>query len=204
MNPDEQLAIHEAGHAVIAELLYLNPEYATIEPTDGADGHLKRRTPYSAWEKWRELLVICAGILAEESCQVVDDPSEDLELPGDKGADSARLWASLQAQSDNPGQQSEWFVLAFSQTRRILNNAAVWRAVESLAARLLEKRTLDRWESADAIDAALGGSKWKRYRERRQMVARYASPPLTWIESCEEYRQMEKAMAANAAGGAAI
>jgi hypothetical protein len=35
------------------------------------------------------------------------------------------------------------------------------------------------------------------------MVARYASPPLTWIESRDEYRQMEKAIAAYASGGAA-
>jgi hypothetical protein len=204
VNPDELLAIHEAGHAVIAELLCLNPDYVTIEPTDRADGHLKRRTPaYSAWERWRLLLVICAGVLAEEICPAVDEPSEDLESPGDEGADSARLWASLQMHSDNPGQRHEWFVLASAQTRRILSNPAVWRSVESLAARLLEKRTIDRWESAGAIDAALGGSKWKRERDRRQMVARYASPPLTWIESREEYRRMEKAMAAYAAGVAA-
>jgi len=129
VNPDEQLAIHEAGHAVIAELLYLNLEYVTVEPSERAEGHLKRRVPaYSAWERWRELLVICAGILAEEICPAVDEPSGDLELLDGEGTDSARLWASLQMHSDNPGQQSEWFVLASSQARRILGNPAVWRS----------------------------------------------------------------------------
>ena len=65
----------------------------------------------------------------------------------------------------------------------------MWRSVESLAGRLMGKRTLDYAEAADVIDAALGRSKWKR--EQFEMGLRYASPPQTWIESREEYRGLE-------------
>ncbi len=192
-------AIHESGHAVLAELLYMDPEYVTIEPTDKFYGHLRRRFPaLSATERWRELLVVCAGVEAEGVHGVY--PAEDLELPDDEWTDSGRLWASLQMHSDSPGQQWEWFTLAVSQTRRILSNPAVWRSVESLAARLLEARTLDRGEAADAIRDGLRRSKWER--DRFQMGNRYACPPQNWIESREEYRQMEEAVAAYAAGRA--
>jgi hypothetical protein len=126
-------------------------------------------------------------------------PYEELRWSRDEGTDSARLWASLQTRSDDPRQQQVWFDSAFFQTPRILSNSAVWRSVESLAEQLLEKRTLGGWEAADLVDAALGNSKWGR--DRFQMVARYASPPPTWMESCEEYRQVKKAMAASASGG---
>jgi len=70
----------------------------------------------------------------------------------------------------------------------------VWRSVESLAARLMEKRTLDCVESAEVIQVALGRSKWKR--EQFQMGLRYAVPPQTWIDSREEYRAIEISLAA--------
>jgi hypothetical protein len=195
-------AIHESGHAVIAELLYLNPEYVTIEPTYRADGHLKRRIPpTSAQERWRELLFLCSGVVAEGIRSDEVEPYEELSWQGGEGTDSARLWASLRTRSDDPRQQQVWFDSAFFQAQRILSNSAVWRSVESLAERLMEQRTLNGWEAADLIDAALGNSKWGR--DRFKMVARYASPPTTWIESREEYRQAKKAMAASAAGGAA-
>ena len=201
MNPDELLAIHEAGHAVIAELLYLNPEYVTIEPSYRADGHLKRRfPPISAQERWRELLFLCAGVVAEGIRSEEVEPYEKLRWPGDVGTDSGRLWASLQSRSDDQRQQQVWFDSAFFQTQRILSNSAVWRSVESLAWRLLEARTLGGWEAASLIDAALGHSRWGR--DRFKMGNRYASPPQTWIESREERWQVKKAMAASAAGGA--
>lgn len=195
MNPDKLLAIHKAGHDVIAELLYLNPAHVTIEPSVTADGHLKRRIPpISARARWRELLVFCAGFVAEGIHLGEVELHEELRWPGDEGTDSARLWASLQMHSDDLRKQWGWFDSAFFQTQRILSNSAVWRSVESLAERLLEARTLDRGEASDTINAGLGHSKWMR--ERFQMGNRYASPPQNWIESLEEYRQMKKAMSA--------
>jgi hypothetical protein len=202
MTPDKLLAIHEAGHAVIAELLCLTPDHVTIESSDTADGHLRRRIPpTSARERWRELLVLCAGIVSEGIHSEEVELYQELRRPGDEGTDSARLWASLGMHSDDAGKQGVWFDLAFFQTQRILSNPPVWRCVESLAERLLEARTLDRWEPSDTISAVLGRPKWQRNRFR--MGERYASPPQDWIESREEYRQMERAISAYATGGSA-
>jgi hypothetical protein len=195
-----RIAIHESGHAVIGELLYLNPDYVTIEPTAEYLGfHEPRIPPYSAWRRWRTLLVKCAGLIAEEM-SFDDVESHDALGLGALVIDGAELWALLQAHSDDLRQQWDWFELAYAQTRRVLSNPAVWRSVENVAARLIEARTLDRGEAYDVIDAALGRSKWKR--ERLQMGERHAGPPQTWIESREEYRQI-RALLAKANGGAA-
>jgi hypothetical protein len=208
----ERTAIHEAGHAVIAELLCMNPVSVTIEPTEAALGHLRRRgRGYMPFEKWRDLLVLCAGHVAEGMAPDLDldldwgitDPYDVLSWvwPDDKISDSALLWASLQEHSEDGGQRQRWFELAFAQTRRILSNRAVWRSVESLAGCLMERQTLDYAEAADVIDAALRRTKWNR--EQIHMAEKYASPPQTWIDSREEYRQMAKMIAAYKAKKAA-
>ena len=169
----------------------------TIEPTEKTYGHLRRRgRGYGAQGKWRNMLVICGGCVAQEFD--VLDPCEYLQWPDteDESTDSALLWASLQEHSEDPRQRQEWFELAFAQTQRILSQRVVWRSVKSLAERLMEKRTLDRWEAADVIDAALGRSKWNKGFGRIQMGDRYASPPQSWIASREEYQEMEQAFAA--------
>jgi len=196
-------AIHESGHAVLAELLCMNPEYVTIEPTDRTYGHLRRRgRGYGAHGRWHNMLVICGGCVAQEFDLL--EPSEYLQWPNteDESKDSALLWASLQEHSEDPRQRQEWFELAFAQTQRILSQRPVWRSVQNLAERLMEKRTLDRWEAADIIGAALRRSKWNQGFGRIQMSELYASPPQTWIDSREEYREFEKALADARAGGA--
>jgi hypothetical protein len=196
-------AIHESGHAVLSELFDLNTEYVTIEPTDKTYGHLRQRIrAYGPHGRWRDLLVIAGGCVAQEFD--VLDPSEYLEWPDteDEATDSARLWASLQEHSEDEDQRQAWFELALAQTQRILRQRPVWRSVQSLAAALLEKRTLDRWETAGVIEAALGRSKWSYGVGRIQMGFRYAPPPLTWIDSREEYRETAALLAAHAAGGA--
>jgi len=100
----------------------------------------------------------------------------------------------MELHSEDESRQWEWFELAYAQAQRILSHRAVWRSVESLAARLMEKRTLDYADAADVIKAALGRTKWNR--EQFRMAERYASPPQTWIDSREEYRELAQAMAA--------
>ena len=195
-------AIHESGHAVLSELFDMNTEYVTIEPTEKTYGHLRRRgRGYGAQGKWRNMLVICGGCVAQEFDVLA--PPEYLQWPDteDESTDGALLWASLQEHSEDPRQRQEWFELAFSQTQRILSQRVVWRSVKSLAERLMEARTLDRREAADVIEAALGRSKWNYGFSRIQMGDHYAIPPQTWIDSREEYREQQKALTAALARG---
>src|SRR5262245_33667461 len=75
----ESAAIHEAGHAVLAELFSLNPVSVTIEPTDKTYGHLSRRgRGCGPHMRWRDLLVICGGCVAQDFGAF--DPTEDLEF----------------------------------------------------------------------------------------------------------------------------
>jgi hypothetical protein len=205
-----RVAIHESGHAVLAELFYMNPEYVTIEPNSEFLGHLRRRGKgYMAHERWRDLLVTCAGHAAEglmpEDVESDDmdeycDHYDMLRWPLEENSDGGRIWASLREHSEDEQQQLTWFELAFAQTQRVLRNRDVWRSVESLAARLIEKRTVDRDEAAEVIQAALGRSKWNR--DQFQMSHRYAKPPQTWTDSREEYQEHAKLLAAAMARGA--
>lgn len=198
-----RIATHEAGHAVVAELLCMNPEYVTIEPGEATLGHLRRRRYcVSPLDTWRDLIFLCGGHIAE-IIEIDDEMSDEhwgaemaLSMldPDATITDGAYLWASLREHSDDERQQKKWFKQAFAQTHRILSNRAVWRSVENLAARLTEKRTINYAEAAEVIDAALGRSKWNR--EQFRMGERYASPPQTWIDSREEYREIAEAMAA--------
>lgn len=198
-NLEEKLvAVHEAGHAVMAELLSLDAEYVTIESTGMSHGHLRRRGgAITASENWRELLVICAGAVAERiDSHKVNSRFRLLSgmLPGahSEGADSKHLWDALKAHSDNLQQQLDWYEMAYSQTEHILNNRAVRRAVESLADRLLAERTINSRAAFAIIRAGLGRSKWAR--DQYEMAECYASPPSDWIESREEWVQIEAAM----------
>lgn len=203
MTTDKLLAIHEAGHAVMAELLSLDPVYVTIELTGMSQGHLRRRGgAITASENWGELLVICAGAIAEGIYSHKVNSRRRLCLGINvEGADGKHLWDTLKAHSDNPRQLSDWYELAYSQAEHILNDRAVRRAVEALADRLLAERTITSGEAFTTIRAGLGRSKWAR--DQYQMAERYASPPQTWIESREEYRLIEKMMSAYARGGSA-
>jgi hypothetical protein len=211
-----RVAIHESGHAVIGTLFYLDSEYVTIEPTDKNLGHVRRRGGgVSAHDNWRKLLYTCGGHIAEgltaEDMVVSDDYWNSYAAlrwprPDEEITDGAQLWTLLREHSEDEDRREAWFELAFAQTQRILSNPAVWRSVESLAARLMEKRTIDGNEARDVIEAALGRSKWnKQFRDQIQMGERYASPPQTWIDSREAYREHyrlhRQAMATIMAGG---
>lgn len=117
-NLEKLNAIHEAGHAVMAELLSLNPVYVTIEPTGRSEGHLRRRGgAITADENWQELIVICAGAIAEGIYSPKVNSRFRL-LSGislgahDKGTDGKHLWDALRAHSANPQQQLDWYELA--------------------------------------------------------------------------------------------
>jgi hypothetical protein len=144
---------------------------------------------------WRYLLVDCAGVIAEgmffDGFMPYDVLSE--APPEDEISDTVQLWAYLESHSEDKNQQREWFELAYAQAQRILSNSAVRRSVESLAARLVEKRTLDHGEAYNVMQVALGRSKWRL--DPVHMGERYASPPQTWIDSREEYRRRAEAKA---------
>lgn len=186
-------ALHEAGHAVLAELLCMNPVSVTIEPEGYTFGQLRRRgTGYTPIEKWRNLLVLSAGHLAEGLAPEGFDGDDPLDMLGadyenylgdDEGSDSAQIWASLQEHSDDDEQMQEWFEHAFAQTRQILSDSYVWRSVESLATRLMEERTLDRYEASNVVMSALGDSEWSS--DQFGNARRYAWPPHNWTDALE-------------------
>lgn len=202
VEPDDlwRAAIHEAGHVVLGELLSMTTEYVAVEPNDKMLAHVQRRPPsplatLSGETHWRFLLIDCAGVIAEgmffDGFMSYDVLSE--VLPEDEISDTVQLWAYLESHSEDKKQQLKWFELAYAQAQRILSNSAVRRSVESLAARLVEKRTLDQSEVYGVLKAALGRSKWGR--DRFEMSERYAVPPRSWIDSREGYRMMAEAMA---------
>ncbi|HKQ76713.1 MAG TPA: hypothetical protein VJ810_23665 [Blastocatellia bacterium] len=195
----EAIAIHEAGHAVIAEILCLNPEYVTVEPNKKHDGHLKRRSVSSPIDRWRGLICDAAGYIAQE---LHGDRRAwwELTIRDDGDTDGAKMRSAIAEHSGDRDQQAEWFDLVTKQSRKILKNPAVWRSVESLAVRLMEKRTIDYVEASEVIEAMLGRSKWNR--EQFQMSNRYAAPPQTWFDSREEYQAIGMAFAAMKGGAA--
>jgi hypothetical protein len=156
-------AHHEAGHAVLADLLYCDPYFVTIVPENRSAGRLKRRSHIVTLEDAvAELLVLIAGTQAESLAG--NQCAGDQLLCFDEGdsSDGYRIPQVLQSVTDDPDGQETFLTLCEAGALRMLRNRPVWRAVETVAAALIERKTLDWGEVNDLIRGALGRSSWNQ------------------------------------------
>lgn len=123
------VAIHEAAHAVVAEVLGVGVWQVSLD-----HGCLTRFVPVPASRQWyaRNAVVACAGDIAERRV------TPDLVLTdGHDGENARRLLALCYAKTEVK-ERVQW---AKKQARRLVFDH--WLAIERVAARLLRAGTLD-------------------------------------------------------------
>jgi len=169
-------AVHEAAHVVVAVLLYERIEYVTIKPDERNLGHVRSR-PFLITDRdvWRCLLSTCAGNTAEE--RLGNDVDAEFEnryyVEGEEYTDAGRINRFLSMLSIDPTPHESLLCEAENRVRKLFRNPAVWRAVEHLATKLLERETLDEEKASEIIMTALRRSVWERnrFRKSEEMLA---------------------------------
>lgn len=156
MTAREQIAHHEAGHAVIRAVLL--GDYLPVEifdqPVDGADGiaHGTGRAIRNRHEVYQRVLVTMAGPIAE--AKYLADAGIDLD-------DEAWLQVMCGAEGDDyeaealiakMGPLDPWWEIYQDETSELV--ATHWPAVERVAGALVECGRLD----GEALRAAIGGA----------------------------------------------
>jgi len=174
-------AIHEAGHAVTAELLYLNPEYVAIEVGEIISGKMQRSPRIvGPVQEWRDSICHAAGIVAESIHFNARWLQVRLRLKDQEGDDATQLWNQITKRGGDEKRHGEWYGMIVKQTERILKSRPVWRAVTDLAERLRTEGTIERDGISETVSAALGRSKWEH--DRFGMGLRHAAAPENWIQ----------------------
>jgi ATP-dependent Zn protease len=140
-------AHHEAGHAVIARVLTLAPQRATIRPSKGLNGYCDIRDPYAncpqGWlerghpdaEAHADIMATMAGAEAEKELLNSLSTSND-------GMDRRIIAARAETLTDY--DWPDWVKLESrlrKMTRMLVRRH--WERIERLAQALLEKTTLN-------------------------------------------------------------
>ncbi len=161
--PDEEIAYHEAGHMVAAWDLGLSVLGATVVPDSDSLGHVlvpfEDRVRYADWvdeEGYLEafLVTYLAGVAAHEKYTGVPTPEADvkfsLEDPGSDHYNAGDLISSLAG--NDPDTQEEVHARAQRHARFLVEGR--WEQVETVAAVLLERETLDEGQCRQALKDA--------------------------------------------------
>jgi ATP-dependent Zn protease len=173
LNKKRVTAYHEAGHAVIARVLTLATERATIRPSKGLAGHciifdpcaafpsewLKRGHPDA--EAHAQIMTTMAGTEAEE--ELLDSPSTSND-----GMDRSDIAARAEALTD-----CDWVKLEprLRQMTRMLVRRH-WARIERLAQALLEKTTLNYIQIDMLIDIDVEDEARRRWRRSQAQQKR--------------------------------
>ena len=193
----ETVAYHEAAHAV-ARYLYgqqvgsaYSFAYVTIEPEDGASGHVKyRNLPKKAWEdlevgevgRWRkrvevELVTALAGSV-QDQLRGVDDPEVTIDVFGVAvyagqschDVEQAVLIATVYEDGDNETAGALLNYMA-AKTRALLRSEHGKAAVEAVAQELLERKRLSYAETKAIVRAAHEDQLTERVREFHRLFS---------------------------------
>lgn len=178
LTPIVATAYHAAGHAVVADLLYGNIEYATIIPDAETFGCVQRRVHLrTPKDRFMGIIISTAGHAAELKAETGDiylpalieeleewDFDKSCVVDKDFG-DSVRINELLQNISYSRGIQYDILLDAVGRLRELFRNPVVWRAIRNVAHSLLKQKTLSRFEISDLVDAEVKRSKW-RWRTR--------------------------------------
>jgi hypothetical protein len=160
---EEMTAYHEAGHAVIAWVLGSTITEVTIVPgSEPASrpgkkprknlGHVRHVLPHGSEHYLRQIILVVAGPLAEEHwsgrpCTARGTDAEIIEAMRtliergpeiEKGTDGLTHFGKLWSQATQAAFTS-WIR---ALTRDLLGGRGVWAAVQALAKKLLDRKTL--------------------------------------------------------------
>ncbi len=131
---DEATAYHEAGHAVVALALGRPVQRVSILPDRVRLGHCEfKKGKFRPSEDWleREILIALGGIAAEA------------RLTGDYAWDGAahdhRYVSGLAVQRAGARQSARLIQRLLAKAEHILGHESNWRAVEFIAAELLQR-----------------------------------------------------------------
>jgi len=162
-DPRWPTAIHEAGHAVVSRVVGVAIRRVTIEPDDGAHGHVWTFGP----GKWfqpdavmdgrtrhtieQHVMVLTAGRAAQ--ARVTDD-SVNVMLGAEKDFDTTMELARRMTlgESEEAAAYVEWLSL---RTKNLLHHPVWWAAVEGLAQRLLTEPTMSGRRCRQVIQEAI-------------------------------------------------
>lgn len=162
----EQVAYHEAGHAVVARWLHLKFKMVTIVPGEDSLGHLLHvptpRSENPELNPWtdrmrlqmeRYAMCALAGVAAQRRLR----PSSVRSYHG--SVDYANVVKRLDCFAGDDKEITLWARLLAHRVRNLI--ALRWPAVEAVAAALLERKRLTGDEVRDVIDAAYGLQPWR-------------------------------------------
>jgi hypothetical protein len=136
-----QLAIHEAGHAVVAMRLGVQVTSATIEPDGIYAGHVNHEHAPTR----DDMLIVLAGPVAERqrgTGQLAGSPEEEASIWSDLAEYAEETGIELDADQDERQLQ-------LRELYTELNDEVVsmiredWSAIESVALALIERGTLN-------------------------------------------------------------
>lgn len=130
----KRIAIHEAGHAVACFVQKLPVERISL--LRGQGGALWGRQRGGSAGRVKVLVRVCLAGLAAE-----DIAFEDGAASG-HAQDMADAGALLAGLSSNAAQRDQLLRVLYGETVNLLTVAPHWRAVEVLAAALMERETL--------------------------------------------------------------
>lgn len=210
----EVLAIHEAGHCVIATILGIDVENATITSNGKSNAITYVGMQYESMrDHFTNVLILLAGVLAEEKAGYdhswanlglwipSQNPDETWVEPKTTESDGGQIWrVNLPRLSSDVDVQLTLFREAFSRVEALIHNPAIQQAVENVANGLMQRTTLLGDEIRELVNAALEGSEWQlstRDLAREEILEKPSALKCTEVE----YIYSHDFLAAMAAGG---
>jgi hypothetical protein len=132
------LAIHEAGHAIVAALLGQKILWVSIAEENGGSGQTEPITNHflrldEPFESRRRVIIAMAGSAA----QCIAAGCNPRWLPSSSGTDKSL--------AEENSERAECSADDFSAVTKILRNSEVWEKVESLAEVLLLQNEILSW-----------------------------------------------------------
>lgn len=153
--PENRVAIHEAGHAVVSHHFGIPIAKVKIGFDGNAIGRVENieqdiselKAKYSAWNELEIYsLKLLGGMVAEYIYD--NNPKKIKAFGGKKDLKKIQQFFSLIAKMELTKQQI--IDLFFDRTLEILKNK--WQAVEALAKILVKKRSIDGEEASNIIE----------------------------------------------------
>jgi len=176
-----QSAIHEAGHAVIEDLVFQGVEYVSIEPEIVSyvmDGKLydidSAGCTQPRSEGWtlktrkdfeRECVSMCAGAIAEEKLFGTVPPDAEAS-----DIQYVNWYAKVLGVAD--AERDKIFKIACNRVAKLFNDDRVWGAVVEVAQRLLAKKRLEGDEVHEIVEASGARTRGRRHGAVTQNAAR--------------------------------